>query len=225
MYGVKSDEQVIHKFQIHKFQPDVVGFQEVRGDVADESNQLLELQLLLPQYKHYVYHTATRISPPLGLHGPPGWQYEGLGILSRHPIMESNVFNLTLGSSASTDSNNRIVIHTQLDIGDKDKLDVIIVHLSYDRKQQCRNVLDIMNFIPSMDSKYSVVMGDFNAYNDFDSPVKAILKGSFTQGDSKCHSLVLQDTRNNHKFVDAWDSVKHNAHDLGYTFSNMVQYV
>ena len=198
----------------------MIGFQEVRSDAKDQRNQITELQKLIPQYKHLIYHPVGMVTPPLGLQEPPGWEKEGLGLLSKHPIILSHVVNLTVGK-ASPDKNKRILIHAQVDVAG-DEFDVTVVHLSYDKAQQCENAVDVINYIASMGSERSVLLGDFNAYNDFPWPVNGIMKGSFDK-DSSCHPTRFFETQGSSQgygFVDAW--VMANGENAGYTFSNMV---
>ena len=198
----------------------MIGFQEVRADAKDDRNQLTELQELIPQYKNLVYHPVAMVTPPLGQQDPPGWEMEGLGLLSKHPIIMSHIVNLTVGKG-SVDSNERVVLHVQVDI-DGVELDLTVLHLSYDKTQQCQNAVDVINYIASMGSERSVLLGDFNAYNDFPWPVKGIMKGSFDKQGS-CHAsnnFDPQGSNQGYGFVDAW--VTANGDSKGYTFSNMV---
>ena len=207
-------------FQINQVDPDVIGFQEVRADAKDQRNQLTELQKLIPQYKYLVYHPVAMVSPPLGRREPPGWEMEGLGVLSKHSITMSHVVNLTVGKG-SVDSNQRVLLHVQVDVGG-DELDFTVVHLSYDKTQQCQNAIDVINYIASVGSERSVLLGDFNAYNDFPWPVNGIMKGSFDK-QGPCHAprhFVPQGPNQGYGFVDAW--VTTNGDSEGYTFSNMV---
>lgn len=207
-------------FQINKINPDVIGFQEVRADTKDERNQLTELQELIPRYKHLVYHPVAMVTHPAGQQGPPGWEQEGLGLLSKHPIILSHVVNLTIGKGG-VDRNKRAILHAQVDI-DGDELDITVLHLSYDKAQQCKNAVDVINYIASMGSERSVLLGDFNAYNDFHWPVNGIMKGSFDK-QGPCHAsshLDPQGLNQGYGFVDAW--VTANGNSKGYTFSNMV---
>lgn len=204
---------------INKINPDVIGFQEVRADAKDERNQLTELQELIPRYKHLVYHPVAVVTHPAGQQGPPGWEQEGLGILSKHPIILSHVVNLTIGKGG-VDRNKRAILHAQVDI-DGDELDITVLHLSYDKAQQCKNAVDVINYIASMGSERSVLLGDFNAYNDFHWPVNGIMKGSFDK-QGPCHAsshLDPQGLNQGYGFVDAW--VTANGNSKGYTFSNM----
>lgn len=206
--------------QINKVNPDVIGFQEVRADAKDHKNQLTELQKLIPQYKHLIYHPVTMVTLPLGQEEPPGWEKEGLGLLSKHPIILSHVVNLTVGK-ANPDKNKRILLHAQVDIGG-DEFDITVIHFSYDKDQQCENAVDVISYVASTGTERSVLMGDFNAYNNFPWPVNGIMKGSFDKEGSCQPSRHFdpQDSSQGYGFVDAW--VTANGDIAGNTFSNMV---
>ena len=141
----------LDKFQINQVNPDVISFQEVRSDAKDQRNQLTELQELIPQYKHLVYHPVAMVTPPLGRQVPRGWEVEGLGLLSKHPIIMSHIVNHTVGKG-SVDRNKRVVLHAQVDI-DEDELDITVVHFSYDKTQQCQNAIDVISYIASIGSE------------------------------------------------------------------------
>ena len=180
----------------------------------------MELVTLVPQYKHYVYQPVTSVTPPLGLDRQPGWENEGLGVLSKHPIILSHVVDLTVDKKRE-DKNKRVLLHVQVDI-DGDEFDVTVVHFSYDKEQQCENAVDVINYIASTGSERAVLLGDFNAYNDFPWPVYGIMKGSFDK-QGPCHPskhFDPQDSNQSYGFIDAWVNV--NGDTAGYTFSNMV---
>ncbi|XP_068714606.1 uncharacterized protein [Montipora foliosa] len=200
--------------QINKIDPDVIGFQEVRADAKDNRNQLTELQNLIPQYKHLIYQPVAVVTPPLGDDEPPGWEKEGLGLLSKHPVILSHVVNLTV-EKMSVDKNKRILLHAQIEI-EGEELNVFVVHFSYDKYQQCKNAVDLINFVASTKTEHSVLLGDFNAYNDFSWPVKAIMEGSLDKEGPCQQSQALSQ---GYAFVDAW--VTANGDGTGYTFSNM----
>ena len=211
-----------HYLQIKIANPDMIGFQEVRSDANGRKNQLSELQKLIPQYRYMIYHPVTMVTPSLRQQEPPGWEKEGLGLLSKHPIILSHVVNLTVGK-ASPDKNKRVLLHAQVDISG-DEFDVTIVHLSYDKAQQCENAVDVINYVASMGSERSVLLGDFNAYNDFPWPLNGIMNGSFDK-DGSCkplHYFEPQGSSQGYGFVDAW--VIANGDSAGYTFSNMVSF-
>lgn len=172
------------------------------------------------EYKHVVYHAVTKVVPPLGLPKPPGWELEGLGILSKHPIILSHVMNLTVGKG-SPDKNRRVLLHAQFDVSGNE-IDVTVVHFSYDKMQQCENAAEVINYIASIGSERSVILGDFNAYSDFSWPVSAVMKGSFERNGACTlrRGFQPQDSNTGYGFVDAW--VKVNGQTKGFTFSNMV---
>lgn len=201
-------------FMINKVNPDVIGFQEVRADAKDHKNQLTELQELIPKYTHLIYHPVATVSSPLGADEPPGWEKEGLGLLSKHPITLSHIVNLTVGKT-NPDKNKRILLYAQIDI-DGEELDVTVVHFSYNKQQQCENAVDLINNLAFRGTQRSVILGDFNAYADFSWPVDGILKGSFDK-DGPCQNT--QGSIQGFGFVDAW--VMANGDRTGYTFSNM----
>lgn len=193
----------------------MIGFQEVRADAKDHKNQLTELQELIPKYTHLIYHPVATVSSPLGADEPPGWEKEGLGLLSKHPITLSHIVNLTVGKT-NPDKNKRILLYAQIDI-DGEELDVTVVHFSYNKHQQCENAVDLINNLAFRGTQRSVILGDFNAYADFSWPVDGILKGSF-DNDGPCQNT--QGSSQGFGFVDAW--VMANGDRTGYTFSNMV---
>lgn len=73
----------------------------------------------------------------------------GIGILSRKQIISSNVVNLT--KTGGVDTNTRIGLHAQIRLGldQKDIFNMIAVHFSYDKEQQCQNAEDIIKYISS----------------------------------------------------------------------------
>lgn len=134
--------------------------------------------------------------------------------------MLSHAVNLKLKTN-NPDKNNRMIVHVQIDING-DEFDLTLVHLSYNRQQQCQNAIDVINYLASVGSERSVIFGDFNVYEDFLWPVQAILKGSFdSNGDCKPDKYFdAQDSGRGYGYVDAWQST--HAGQKGYTFSNMV---
>ena len=45
------------------------------------------------------------------------------------------------------DSNRRIVLHVAIQMNPKTVLNLVLVHLSYQRPQQCKNMAEILGFI------------------------------------------------------------------------------
>ena len=48
------------------------------------------------------------------------------------------------------DNNQRIVLHTAIQVNIKMVLNIVLIHLSYQRQQQCRNMAEILKFITGM---------------------------------------------------------------------------
>ncbi|EDO43890.1 predicted protein [Nematostella vectensis] len=202
---------------IRQSKADVIGFQEVRSDLSDKKNQIRELQSLLgPEYKYSSYHPVTTVTPPLGAQGPPGWEQEGLGFISKHPIMLSSNMELKI-SQLNPDKNKRVLLHTRLNIQGVE-LDLTLVHFSYDKQQQCQNAVDLISHLVALHSKRSVVLGDFNVYADFPWPMAAIESGRFPKR-SACGPGSYLKAGRTYAYVDVWNAVNHGRE--GYTFSNM----
>ena len=206
--------------QIKQSSTDIIALQEVRSDGSGKRNQILELQQLVPEYKHSIFHSVSTVQPPLGLRQLPGWEKEGIGILSKHPPMLSHVVNLSSGRT-SPDTNNRVLLHAQFNVRGQ-AIDVTVVHFSYDKAQQCENAMDVIDYIATIGSGRSVVLGDFNAYNDFPWPIHAVMRGYFHE-DSTCtprRRFQTHNSRPGYGFIDAWTKV--HPQEEGFTFSNMV---
>ncbi|OWF48749.1 uncharacterized protein LOC110452657 [Mizuhopecten yessoensis] len=201
--------------------PDVVAFQEVRFHVNGGGNQIMELQELLPDYKWRLFREANKVQKPKGAHWL-GWEKEGIGILSRKPITLFSTH--TLPAVPGPDINNRGLIIAKIFISPEISVQVAALHLSYERRQQCGNTKSVIELIRDQESSSehlrSIVLGDFNTYNDFDWPVKL-----FTLPNQKtlleCH---IQDEkflslRGRSPWSDVWEMVGHPS--SGRTFSNM----
>ncbi|GFO01929.1 endonuclease/exonuclease/phosphatase family protein [Plakobranchus ocellatus] len=98
------------------------------------------------------------------------WTEEGLAILSKLPFEKFTEINLT--RHGGTDTNPRLALHAQLRIGPEpeDVVNVVVIHFSYDKQQQCQNAKYVLNFIAEKALKNVIVLGDFNAYPDFTGP-------------------------------------------------------
>lgn len=124
---------VLINFQIQDVNADIIGFQEVRAKSNLKHTQLDELQRLLPEYKYKIYVPIERVD---NKHLRPGWEWEGIGFLSRHKILTSMAVNLTR-PFGSPDKNNRVLLHCQFLIEKKDiEVNVILTHFSYDKRSQ-----------------------------------------------------------------------------------------
>ncbi|XP_070559905.1 uncharacterized protein [Ptychodera flava] len=204
---------------IREINPDVIGFQEVRADSYGQRNQLSDLQALLPYHRWKVFIPVQDIKRyPTSVRGL-GWTVEGLGLLSRHPITNKTSQQLSL--SSSPDKNKRTVLHASIKTPSLELVHISVVHLSYDKKQQCNNIAEIMKYLDDGKFPYSIVMGDFNIYKDFEEPMQKLLTGQFATNGGCAKSLHVHypAKENGALYIDAWRA----AHpgDVGLTFSNM----
>lgn len=129
--------------------PDIIGLQEVLDRTDKSPNQA---ELIASEF-HYIYKFFGITKDIAGL--------EGLSILSRYPILESDALQL----SCSTPEETRGVLYALIG-APMTKLRVYCTHLSwkpdenYKRESQ---VLDIHHFVKKHDSRLPVIiLGDFN---------------------------------------------------------------
>ncbi|GFS18550.1 endonuclease exonuclease phosphatase [Elysia marginata] len=153
---------------------DIVAFQEVRFSI-DEANEVKISQLQkakqhLPNHKWMVAQPAGPVELPKNANWKR-WTEEGLGILSKFPIISFTKIKLT--SQGGRDSNPRIALHAQIQVTQSPHhvLNVVAVHFSYDKQQQCQNAQQLLEFLESQDLQNIIVLGDFNTYPDFSGPV------------------------------------------------------
>ena len=73
----------------------------------------------------------------------------GIGVLSRHPIVDIAVQNLTY--SYGPDTNRRSILHASVSIEGLGSVNVAVVHFSYDRSQQCGNALELLQYVNGID--------------------------------------------------------------------------
>ncbi|XP_060581006.1 uncharacterized protein LOC132737690 isoform X1 [Ruditapes philippinarum] len=203
---------------IHTTESDIIALQEVRsGEHPQLSNQILELKSGLPsQFKWHVFRVANNVSF-IDKTIDKSYPGEGIGIISRLPIIDSSTHYL-LPHPADPDKNKRVIVHVRVKDRDGTSYDILVVHLSYHRQQQCRNVADIVTFITSRRLRNVIIMGDFNTYNDYNWPIDIFLDGKVTK-DNPCWKISQNVNLFRLKFKDAWLNV--NAEKSGLTFSNM----
>ncbi|XP_033124872.1 uncharacterized protein LOC117123130 isoform X2 [Anneissia japonica] len=203
--------------KLSQFSFDVAAFQEVRSHRRSSWSQLHELQELLPSYKWLLYQSVQEVIPPK-YGAPSGWEMEGLGILSRLPITHHALQSLVQDSRL--DKNKRVVLHANVSLSGGKSFNVSVVHLSSDRRQQCSNVAQILNHLKDHTTACSVILGDFNTYNDYEWPMLALQEGKISSI-NKCY-ISLQQYASLEKvqsYVDVWKQA--NPAKQGYTFSNM----
>ena len=74
----------------------------------------------------------------------------GIGLLSKHEIKSHNIKHLTYHSGP--DKNKRVILHAVIEFGGA-TVNVIVVHLSYEKTQQCGNAEEILQYMKGMSEK------------------------------------------------------------------------
>ncbi|XP_062587961.1 uncharacterized protein LOC134249646 [Saccostrea cucullata] len=201
---------------IREEQSDVIGFQEVRFDAETGRNQVSDLQKLLPEYQWSFISKANDVSrKDNSIHR--GWKGEGIGILSRYPIVSAN--RKVVPYQQGPDTNKRVIIHAKVRTDHSGILDVFVVHFSYVRQQQCENADALLHLLRERSYRYVVILGDMNVYNDFEWPLKLLTSKRRTDFKG-CIPQLESFRRKRQTFLDAWTEV-HGLEEAGYTFSNM----
>ncbi|KAK3579046.1 hypothetical protein CHS0354_029903 [Potamilus streckersoni] len=208
---------------IKEHMPDVVALQEVRVKGSSGASQLIELKQILPHdYKWHIFHTANNVTL-IKNSVLKEWSAEGIGIISRKPILESTTHQLS--NDHGPDTNRRIILQAAVMMASSVIINVVVVHMSYDRQQQCNNAAELLKHITEHKLHNLVILGDFNTYVDFEWPVSMLTGEAGTRDKlNPCSkglgilfpSLPTQIGR----FKDAWTEI-HNDRNVGFTFSNM----
>ncbi|XP_041348088.1 uncharacterized protein LOC121367786 [Gigantopelta aegis] len=199
---------------IRETDSDIIAFQEVRIDRNEKHSQISELQKLLPEYSWSVWRSA-QASKIMGAIWT-GWEKEGIGVLSRKPIVNTSVHYLL--HHGGPDTNKRIFLHIAIGIVGR-IINLMVVHLSYDRKQQCRNAADIFQYISSRKLTDVVIIGDMNIYNDYGWPLR-IFTDRKIKGNNPCSPYTQKLEKHNFTlFYDSWETGNNTG--KGLTFSNM----
>lgn len=201
---------------------DVIGFQEVRAHKDRSHNQLYELQDLLPSHKWLLYHPTRVIKAKEG-QSPPGWELEGIGLMSTHRILSYHVINLT--ESHGKDPTQRALLSAQLSV-DGAEISVIVTHYSYDRSSQCQNSWDVLKYLHTSRAERMILLGDFNAYNNYHWPIELLMNsrlGTNVPDECKKTEKPWFQGHPDYRFFDAW--VELNPQNPGFTFSNMVSFL
>ncbi|RUS78299.1 hypothetical protein EGW08_013934 [Elysia chlorotica] len=157
---------------------DIIAFQEVRFS-TDKSTGLIISQL--EEVKKYLQSHKWMVAQPAGPAGKPAhaywkeWDQEGLGVLSKFPIRHFANINIT--SERGKDPNSRLALHVQIQVKEEPQqvINVVAVHYSYAKKQQCQNTQHILDYLSSTHLDNIIMLGDFNAYPEFSGPVEAFI--------------------------------------------------
>ncbi|CAI9721317.1 Hypothetical predicted protein [Octopus vulgaris] len=202
---------------IETINPDVIAFQEVRMDSSSVRSQLLELQEKLIDFNWMVVQPANDVQKPKHTYWN-GWEREGIGILSKLPILKSTTISIPYMSGP--DTNQRIALHAMIGYSEDSAIHVLTVHFSYDRQQQCNNAARILHYISEKELENVVLLGDFNTYQDFEWPLE-VFTDTEIRPENSCFDMVRADAKGpNTILADVWSV--HAADKLsGFTFSNM----
>eukprot|EP00026_Physarum_polycephalum_P012477 Phypoly_transcript_12790.p1 GENE.Phypoly_transcript_12790~~Phypoly_transcript_12790.p1 ORF type:complete len:355 (+),score=43.64 Phypoly_transcript_12790:141-1067(+) len=177
---------------------------------------------LLPFFKYSAFAVAT---PNADFNSA-----EGVGILSRHPIIDVDHYNFTIVPSDG-DKNTRTCLSATILVPKIGKLQVYVTHLSYERTTQCRQIAELLSYIEkdkNEDGDCSkkipkVLAGDFNIYADYEAPSDILTKPISEQ--NPCFRYLgsafqkQNDEEKNGRFADVWRDL--HPHDPGLTFSLM----
>lgn len=153
-------------------------------------------------------------------------QREGIAVLTRWPIVSSHSINFTKVSSP--DANTRAALNVLLrhpTVGSDFLVEVYSTHLSYDKTTQCQNTKELIEFVGASTANvfgrkqvFRIIGGDFNAYNDFESP-----QNMLTEPENMNSHAVCCPGRHIHNFIpfeDVWKLLKQ-PNENGFSFSNM----
>ncbi|KAK3797882.1 hypothetical protein RRG08_052481 [Elysia crispata] len=195
---------------------DIVAFQEVRFSTDEATglttSQLEEVKKYLPNHKWMVVQPAGPVRKPENAYWK-GWTEEGLGVLSKFPMEHYTKINLT--TLGGKDANPRLALLVQIKVKQTPHqvINVVAVHFSYEKHQQCQNAQHVLKFLSSTDLDNIIVLGDFNTYPDFPGPVEAFISSVATSCPIRQLHVPL--------FRDAiLESLKPNQ-KVPLTFSNM----
>ncbi|XP_046356611.2 uncharacterized protein LOC124135354 [Haliotis rufescens] len=204
---------------IRESNSDIVAFQEVRSDFYEEHSQVLELKKLLPEYRWAVWRTANTVAQSDNFIQNL-WAKEGIGVLSKRPILTMNMQSLP--NHGGPDTNKRIALHVSISLDRNTVLNLVAVHFSYHRQQQCHNSAAILEYIRLKQMKNVIIVGDFNTYMDYDAPVRVFTDRVVTPSnpcyqEMKTPSDKAQTARV--LMMDTW--IHSSSKGEGLTFSNM----
>lgn len=97
----------------------------------------------------------------------------------------------------------------------KSQYDVFVTHWSYSKNSQCFNAAHVLKFIHDLKPKNVILLGDFNTYADFETPMSLITEGHSCNDVSSVTSLFTR----SYTFTDVWKLLR--PSEKGLTFSLM----
>ncbi len=143
----KKDYESIIKI-IKKYNPDIIGLNEVFGSIFTNNNQAKIISKKLNNYSYF--GKSTRIM----------FRKYGNAIISKYPIINSKVINIP--NPKIKNGNNlyedRSILNTTININEN-KINVLITHLGLNIDEQENGINELNKYL---DSNKTIIMGDFN---------------------------------------------------------------
>ncbi|WAR26009.1 hypothetical protein MAR_011713 [Mya arenaria] len=99
---------------------------------------------------------------------------------------------------------------------------VVALHFSYYRQQQCSNIAEVVSYVKKKQMENVVLIGDFNTYNDYEWPINLVTSDRWSSKNPCYRYANKPDILIHHgktSYKDAWIAV--HPHADGLTFSNM----
>lgn len=137
--------------------PDIIGFQEIRNDELlneEGKNQIEQLAEIGLDY-NLIYQPAM-------VYSKSPRNEEGLGVMSKYPILESDFVFLSRDPIDVKDHAQRIVLQAKIElpIG---HLNFFVTHLSLSPAGRLRTILEVYSYINNFESELpKILVGDFN---------------------------------------------------------------
>ena len=193
-------------------------------------------------YDYFVLRSAAAAARSVGANwtAPGGFDEEAVGLLSRHPIVDTQELPLPPPWDAP-DRNPRVILAPLVNISSAESgvglVRVLSSHLSYEKMEQCRTVPLVRAFADRLWQEDQaahgfvpqLIMGDLNTYFDFEWPFDVLTEPEGHLNSSPLHpcgATFANGAGHGGKsgtpfpaFKDVWTSTKP-ASDAGYTFPN-----
>lgn len=164
---------------INEFDPDIIGFQEVKGK-SITNNQLTEIASKLKDY-NFQFTLAKKAK---------GNVY-GMGLMSKGEILNTTVFKLHLDPRETKDNFPRILSHHKIKYKDE-VINILHTHLCFGSTGRKANIKQTFNYVRQrVKGKYTILLGDFQT-----SPTEPELES------------LLQLKFNNRQFMDMGNLAK-----------------
>jgi endonuclease/exonuclease/phosphatase family metal-dependent hydrolase len=198
---------------------DIIGLQELRYDSSIPRNAFSDLIHKLPEYPYYLWQPAMFYSYSSKT------LTEGLGILSKFPILSHSYTNLT---KSSGDQNQRIVLKAIIEYKPSETLNYYLTHLTYDRAGQLQQAYELYKFIQSSQCSQYLKNKDFEKDKPDSLERKEGRKACIISGDFNIDDLSddsyrflngeIEYMEEKSDLADVW-SVLREEHELGFTYS------